>query len=389
MYELKRIPMRDRPLPLMLLAIAGLLLALKLAWMHYDSHVHLEFHKSFCDINATFDCSYVVSSRWSELWPGLPIAAVAAGVFLALFALHTVVGQIWPDASRAIAFLLSMLSVLAAGGYLLVMVMVVKHGCLFCLLLDAVILGTAAIYIWNFKRWKIFQAVRPGALLGVSTVVFLCIVGMVATQQFFFDRAVQRLLKLSVDERIAEIQSPLNPETMLPFDHSDPQHITLYAFTDIQCQACRQGYTTLDKLRQIYGDKLRIISKQYPMDMACNKTIRKSPHPGSCQAARVVLSARQAGRYEEVLAQIFATQSPAELNEVLNHLESDPKIHAGLANADATLQSDLADGATVAVAVTPTYFLNGRRIEGAQPFPVWTAVIDDLLAKADGLPTQH
>jgi protein-disulfide isomerase len=43
---------------------------------------------------------------------------------------------------------------------------------------------------------------------------------------------------------------------------------------------------------------------------------------------------------------------------------------------------DYADGEEIGIRGTPTFFINGRFIGGAQPYPVFKKVIDEELAKA-------
>jgi protein-disulfide isomerase len=58
-----------------------------------------------------------------------------------------------------------------------------------------------------------------------------------------------------------------------------------------------------------------------------------------------------------------------------------PKLDACMKSAEAemAIQSDIAEAASLGIDGTPTFFMNGRRIEGVMPMPVWDRLIDMLL----------
>lgn len=45
------------------------------------------------------------------------------------------------------------------------------------------------------------------------------------------------------------------------------------------------------------------------------------------------------------------------------------------------MQQDLDEGETFGVSATPTFFINGRVLSGAQPFEQFQAIIDQELAR--------
>ena len=48
----------------------------------------------------------------------------------------------------------------------------------------------------------------------------------------------------------------------------------------------------------------------------------------------------------------------------------------------AAVQKDLNDGAQLGLTGTPTFFINGREISGAQPVEAFAAIIDEELERA-------
>ena len=85
---------------------------------------------------------------------------------------------------------------------------------------------------------------------------------------------------------------------------------------------------------------------------------------------------------------IFAKQRTMKRDDLLAHaaaLKLDvARFTADLDSKqfDALIQRDLKEGANVGVEGTPTFFVNGQPLVGAQPFERFTAAIDRALASA-------
>jgi protein-disulfide isomerase len=45
------------------------------------------------------------------------------------------------------------------------------------------------------------------------------------------------------------------------------------------------------------------------------------------------------------------------------------------------IAKDIEEGNRLGVQSTPTFFINGYRVEGAYPIPAWNMMVDRLLAK--------
>jgi protein-disulfide isomerase len=154
--------------------------------------------------------------------------------------------------------------------------------------------------------------------------------------------------------------------------------VTIVAFADFQCPFCARGAKTLDQLQQAYGRKVRWVFKHKPL-------------PFHVQARPAALAAIAAGKQGKFWSfQQLAFDHMPQLDEAhfmswakdlglnLAEFESDRRSPA----AEAQLAADEALSAAVGVTGTPTFFVNGRRVVGAQPVAVFKALIDDELAKA-------
>ncbi|MGK5086551.1 thioredoxin domain-containing protein, partial [Bdellovibrionota bacterium FG-2] len=46
---------------------------------------------------------------------------------------------------------------------------------------------------------------------------------------------------------------------------------------------------------------------------------------------------------------------------------------------EASIQKDVEEAITLGVTSTPTYFINGHKIEGSLPLPIWVRIVEHLL----------
>ena len=155
--------------------------------------------------------------------------------------------------------------------------------------------------------------------------------------------------------------------------------VTVVEFSDFQCPFCKQVMPTLKKLREAYGDRMRIVWKDFPLT---------SIHPQAFKAAEAAHCAREQGKFWEYHDRLFENQQALE-SDSLKKYASDAGLDAGKFNAclDAAkyaerVQAQMGVGTALGVSSTPSVFINGRMVSGAQPYETFTAIIDEELERA-------
>jgi len=152
--------------------------------------------------------------------------------------------------------------------------------------------------------------------------------------------------------------------------------VTLVEFADFQCPFCGRLLPTIKQLRQRYGDRLRVVWKDFPL---------RRIHPQAFHSAEAANCAREQGKFWEYHDRLFSNQQ-ALSDAALKQYARDSGIDA--ARFDACLDSSkyearVRDAAAVAARLgftsTPTTYINGRMISGAKPYEAFRAVIDDEL----------
>ena len=152
--------------------------------------------------------------------------------------------------------------------------------------------------------------------------------------------------------------------------------ITIVEFSDFQCPFCGRAEPTLKQVREKYGDKVRLIYMDFPLGI----------HDHAIDAASAGRCAGEQGKFWEFHDAMFADQSKLKPDD----LKGDAK-KLGLDSAKfnecfdkgkykAGIESDLAQGHDLGIDGTPAFFINGRPLNGAQPFERFAQTIDEELA---------
>jgi protein-disulfide isomerase len=155
--------------------------------------------------------------------------------------------------------------------------------------------------------------------------------------------------------------------------------VTIVEFSDFQCPFCKQVVPTLEQITQKYGDKVRLVFRQFPLT---------SIHPFAQKAAEAALCANEQGKFWQMHDAMFGDQTKLEVAALkttaaglgVDKAKFDECLDSG--RFAARVKDDEKAGALVGVSGTPAIFINGRSYSGAQPFDVLSGVIDEELAKA-------
>ena len=173
------------------------------------------------------------------------------------------------------------------------------------------------------------------------------------------------------------------PRYTVPTTASDPVRgnpsapVTIVEFSDYQCPYCARVNPTLAKVRETYGDRVKIIFKDYPLPN----------HPQAPKAAEAARCAGDQQKYWEMHDAMFANQRALEVPMLkqtaraigLDGATFDQCIDSG--KHAATVQSGTELGNQMGVNSTPTLYVNGRPLIGAMPFENFKQIIDEELAR--------
>jgi protein-disulfide isomerase len=162
--------------------------------------------------------------------------------------------------------------------------------------------------------------------------------------------------------------------------------VLMIEFGDYQCPSCRMFWKDVEpRIKKEYIDtgKVKLVFRDFPIVQI---------HPEALLAAMAVDCSADQNKYWEYHDKVFREQynkgddlvrfKAADLKKWAKDIGLDP------AKFDQCLDSekyknevlkDKADGDAVSVQGTPTFFINGHVIGGAQPYPAFKSLIDSLL----------
>jgi protein-disulfide isomerase len=154
--------------------------------------------------------------------------------------------------------------------------------------------------------------------------------------------------------------------------------ITLIEFADFQCPYCGRVAPTIKKLQETYGDKVRLVWKDFPLTQI---------HPQAFKAGEAAHCAGDQGKYWEYHDRLFANQQSLMPDDLKKHAEAIGLDAGKFASCLDTskygerVRDGVAQGTRLGVNSTPMFYVNGRILSGAQPYENFVAVIDEELAR--------
>jgi protein-disulfide isomerase len=154
--------------------------------------------------------------------------------------------------------------------------------------------------------------------------------------------------------------------------------VTIIEFSDFQCPFCRAAESSLKQVRQRYGDQVRLVYMDFPLGF----------HAHAMDAARAARCAADQDKFWQFHDALFLDQrklDPDGLRQTAAKVGLDrDKFNACFTNNnhDAGIRQDMAEGNSLGVTGTPTFYINGRQLVGAQPLPKFNEVIDEEIAQA-------
>src|SRR5436190_1408574 len=151
--------------------------------------------------------------------------------------------------------------------------------------------------------------------------------------------------------------------------------VELIEFSDFQCPYCLRANPTVQQVLSTYGDKIRFVYRHYPLPN----------HPNARPAAEAAACAAEQGKFWPYHDRLFTSAgklSAADLKQHAADLGLDSSSFDTCVDTrkyQKDVESDIEAANAVGVNGTPAFFVNGRALNGAQPFDAFKRVIDEEL----------
>lgn len=389
---MKKLPIRSAILPI--ISSLGVLFSIVLTHQYYEIRSGAGGFKSICNISEKLNCDAVTASPFAELIGGLPVSSFALGWFVATLILGLMaLNSDWKkQASRGLLALFGIGSGISLV-YLVIMASVLKTYCLFCLIIDGLNFSGLAVVLTLMRHPETEKKSSQGTpaptwkfMAGIlATSIFVSLVLSKTMDQIDMDATMRDQIVESVLET-----SPTAVNTGKEFPSIGPENapITIVEFSDFQCPYCRIGANIVNTLLNRYPQQVRVVFRNFPLDPSCNPEVKQSMHPFACELARIAICAHRQGKFKEVYENFFENQS-----KLSNQGPGSPLELAKAAHADTTqlptctsgqdialaLTRDIEEAKRLGITSTPTFFINGKKVEGIRPPHVWNKIIDRMI----------
>jgi protein-disulfide isomerase len=164
-----------------------------------------------------------------------------------------------------------------------------------------------------------------------------------------------------------------------PSKGSEKAEVTIVKFEDFQCPYCKEVQANYQEVLKRYDGKVRLVHKDLPLDQI---------HPQARQAAEAARCAEDEGKFWEYHDKLYASSPNAAPEDLKSYAKDlglkqdsfDKCLTSG--KYKETIQKDVNEGASLGLTGTPTFFINGREMSGAQSVQAISEIIDEELSRA-------
>jgi uncharacterized membrane protein/protein-disulfide isomerase len=395
-------------------AVIGLGASVAAAYVHYHLLVDPTY-TSFCDVNTTVSCTQVYLSRYST-FRGIPVAVFGA-IWFAGAALLALSGLVAPARARESApgylFAASTVALAVVLYFEYVSFVVLKAVCVLCLTMAAAVValfflsGSTTPFPMTTLPRRAARDLRDLFTSPVAIVVALLFLGGAASALAWFPREGTATTSATstdaakIEPAPAAAPAPTQAQASeferywearervtLPIP-AEGAKVLIVKFNDFQCPPCRNSHMAykpvLTKYLAEHPGQVRYILKDYPLDAECNGNVANTIHPSACEAAAAVRLARTHNREEQMIEWIFANQpslTPELVKQGVREVGLVTDFDAKYAATLESVKAEIALGKQLGVSATPTFFINGKKVDGALPVQYFQQAIEYELKNA-------
>lgn len=186
----------------------------------------------------------------------------------------------------------------------------------------------------------------------------------------------------------ADQEANISDRYEIPISVDDPvlgpedAPVTIVEFSDYECPYCQRYHSeTFHQIINTYGDQVRYVFKDLPLT---------SIHPNAVPAANAAHCAQEQGDFWAYHELLFSDQLALSADSYLAYADT---LGFDITEFSACLEEDryvdvVMEDTSILTALsaplsTPTFFINGQYVAGAQPFSVFAELIDAELSSVN------
>ena len=154
--------------------------------------------------------------------------------------------------------------------------------------------------------------------------------------------------------------------------------VNIVEFSDFQCPFCKAVVPTIHQLMAHYAGKVRWVFRDFPIPNLHPLA------PKAHEAARCAAEQEKFWEYHDLLFERSPRLAPAELKQYARDLKLNGENFEKCFDSgkyQPAIAGDVQEGARLGASGTPTFFINGRMLIGAQPISAFQKIIDGELTR--------
>ncbi|MEJ1342725.1 MAG: thioredoxin domain-containing protein [Candidatus Sedimenticola sp. (ex Thyasira tokunagai)] len=153
--------------------------------------------------------------------------------------------------------------------------------------------------------------------------------------------------------------------------------ITIVEFSDFECPFCSKVQGTLGEVLKAYPEDVRLVYRHFPLSF----------HRNALTASEATMCAQDQGKFWPMHDEIFSDQKNIAVDDLKKHAETiglemtefnnclDQRTHKEYVTADVN------EASRIGVSATPTFYVNGVKLEGGYDMSNFSKAIDRELKK--------
>ncbi len=157
--------------------------------------------------------------------------------------------------------------------------------------------------------------------------------------------------------------------------------VTLTEFGDFQCPACKSYYPIVKEVKKFYGDDITFQFRHFPLNQI---------HPNAYAASRSAEAAGKQGKFFEMHDLLYENQdswaSSTNPTPIFEGFAKQLGLNVDQFKTDSaseavgeTINADIKIGQGLGVNSTPTFAINGKKIESPKSVDEFKALIDEAI----------
>jgi protein-disulfide isomerase len=312
-------PARRFAVAAVLLCAFGVAVSIELTRIHVFVHTDPEYH-SVCAMSEGVNCETVAVSPYS-VFAGLPVSVWGIAGYALMGALGLWAAsrrRLHPSWPWGLLILLAIFSAGASAVLAFVSATRIDSLCLFCMGTYAINAALLALCIVALSKARLrLGTALAGDLraLFARPVLAAALIAAGAATLVALEAFVPTYWKTPGWDDLPPLASGTDGDGHHWIGARDPE-LTIVEFSDYECPHCRAAHKDVRLLAADQPDRIRLVHRHFPLDRACNPSLKRPFHERACELAEAAECAALQGRFWEMNDALFSIQDTVKTKDV-------------------------------------------------------------------------